>query len=700
MSSPGGAHAQADVAPLRHRDDLQGLRAVAVLIVALGHAGVSFLAGGYVGVDVFFVLSGFLITGLLLTGAAKHGRISLPEFYRRRARRILPAAALTLVVTDIVAYQLLNFVRAKQTVLDSLWAAAFASNVHFGHQNADYFARQRPPSPIQQFWTLSVEEQFYVVWPLLLSLALFGLLVWRRQRGEVTVGALHRALLVISVAGALSLMWSIQSTASQPHTAYFSTFTRIWELALGAALAIAAPRIGRLPGIARAPVGWIGLAMIALAAVLYSSSTPFPGYAALLPTLGAALFIGAGIAGTGRLGADRLLSLAPFRFVGDRSYAFYLWHWPAIVIASEYSGRTLCVGVNILVLVGAFALSCVTYAVFENPIRRMKGRRVGLVLWPASAAVVVACALPILASIGQTEANIAKASAAVHPKTLRPDVSVQSRAPISVVIKAVKAARGDKPIPWPVKPAVSRVESDRYAFPSPKCRPNLNESSSKICHLGDPHSAKSILILGDSHAMTWMPPVLKMAKKDHWLVLPVIKPSCVPKKWTTPGYATCNAWFKWAIKQARSLKPTVSLLNAKWSNTRTKAVVPMMKTAMKDLGGVSESVVVLGDPPEEKQSPPDCLLAKGATMKTCTVKARKVDLTTDNAIARASAKAGAGFVYTRGWFCAKPKHTKSTYCPMVINRTITRSDKDHISKTYALELSKLFRTAFRQALFS
>src|SRR5437899_4867014 len=269
MRSHGGEHAPASVAPLRHRHDLQGLRAVAVLIAALGHAGVSFLVGGYVGVDVFFVLSGVLITGRLLARAAKHGRISLPEVYRRRARRILPAAALTLVATDIVAFQLLNFVRAKQTVVDSLWASFFAANVHFGHQNADYFARQRPPSPIQQFWTLSVEEQFYVVWPLLLSLALFGLLVWRRRRGEVTVAALHRALLVISVAGALSLMWSIQSTSSQPQTAYFSTFTRIWELALGAGLAISAPKVGRMSGIARMPLGWIGLGALALAAVLY-----------------------------------------------------------------------------------------------------------------------------------------------------------------------------------------------------------------------------------------------------------------------------------------------------------------------------------------------------------------------------------------------------------------------------------------------
>src|SRR5919197_5057379 len=152
-----------------HRDDIQGLRAVAVLLVVLDHAGVPFLRGGYVGVDVFFVLSGFLITGLLLSEAARRGSVSIGGFYARRARRIIPAAALTLLVTDVAAHHLLNFVRARQVISDSVWAAAFGANVHFA-QGTDYFARGQPPSPLLHFWTLSVEEQFYLVWPALLAL--------------------------------------------------------------------------------------------------------------------------------------------------------------------------------------------------------------------------------------------------------------------------------------------------------------------------------------------------------------------------------------------------------------------------------------------------------------------------------------------------------------------------------------------------
>jgi len=251
-----------------HRDDIQGVRAVAVLLVAFGHAGVPFLAGGYIGVDVFFVLSGFLITGILLAEFVDRGRISLPGFYLRRARRILPAAALTLVVTDIAAHHLLNVVRAREAVGDSIWSALFAANVHFARQGTDYFAQGQPPSPFLHFWSLAVEEQFYLVWPSVLA---------------VLLALRFRRLLILVVAvGAASLVWSIHVTAASPATAYYSTFARAWELALGASLAVAAPRLRRLPSRAALALGWGGLLAIGCAAFAYSESTPFPGVAALV----------------------------------------------------------------------------------------------------------------------------------------------------------------------------------------------------------------------------------------------------------------------------------------------------------------------------------------------------------------------------------------------------------------------------------
>jgi peptidoglycan/LPS O-acetylase OafA/YrhL len=285
-----------------YRSDLQGLRAVAVLLVALDHAGVGFLSGGYVGVDVFFVISGFLITGLLVQGAERDGHVSFRNFYARRARRILPAAALTLVVTTIVANLLLNYVRAKQVAWDSFWAGLFAANIRFAHEGTNYLLQSQPPSPIQHFWSLSIEEQFYLVWPALLSATLFGL--WRKLRGRsvhavrdggLTGRARMRALVVVVILGLASLWWSIHYTDVLPAAAYFSTRTRVWELALGAALALAAPSFEQMPRVPRALLGWLGLAAIAGAATEFSARTPFPSYFALLPTVGAAFVIASGI---------------------------------------------------------------------------------------------------------------------------------------------------------------------------------------------------------------------------------------------------------------------------------------------------------------------------------------------------------------------------------------------------------------------
>jgi len=253
-----------------HRDDIQGLRAIAVLVVALHHAGVRVLPGGYVGVDVFFVLSGFLITQLLLSRAIRVGYVSFADFYARRARRILPAAVLTLVVTIGASYFMLNVIRTDQVVVDSIWAAFFLANVHFAEQGTNYFAGWQPASPVQHYWTLSVEEQFYLVWPALVALVLFASLRRRRSgpRG-VTTGQIRRLFAATLVIALASLAWSVYSTPRSPTDAYFSTVARAWELALGALLALGLLAFsgGRFaaPGAFRVAAGWIGLAMIGAA---------------------------------------------------------------------------------------------------------------------------------------------------------------------------------------------------------------------------------------------------------------------------------------------------------------------------------------------------------------------------------------------------------------------------------------------------
>jgi peptidoglycan/LPS O-acetylase OafA/YrhL len=639
---------------VRHRADIQGLRAVAVLLVVLAHAGVPYLQGGYTGVDVFFVLSGYLITGLLL-----QGRVSLGEFYVRRARRILPAAVLTLVVTDLAAQHLLNFVRAREAISDSVWAGLFGANVHYAQQGSDYFAQGQPPSPLLHFWTLSVEEQFYLVWP-----ALLALLVFRRRL----------LLAVVAAIGTASLAWSIFDTASSPVTAYFSTFARAWELALGAALAIWAPRL-------RPATAWLGLAAIACAAVLLSPGTAFPGYAALLPAVGAALVIA---------GRARGLSCPPLRYVGDRSFAFYLWHWPVLIIAAQYAGHELSLGVKLLLLCGAFLLSVVSYGLVENPIRRMKAPR-GALLLPASAAIAVSLvALVGLRSLGETAARIDAAAAAVQPHALGAQIPTGVKS-LAAVVAAVRAAERGAPIPSPLAPPIDRLRNDFYSFP--------DDCKAKLCRLGDTGSPKSIVVFGDSHAQMWMPAILELAFRDHWLVLPFVKLSCVPRTWASAG--DCGSWYRRAKRQAAQLRPDVTLIIGSWSGTKEPRLaikpVAQLSAAMRRS---SATVIVVGDPVSQRRDPTDCLLARGATMRDCTSRQQANQARVDAAIRANARRATIGFIDPRGWLCARARTWGHGYlCPLVVAHTITYLDRGHISRTYAQELAQPFRSAFRRELF-
>jgi peptidoglycan/LPS O-acetylase OafA/YrhL len=701
---------------MNHRDDIQGLRAVAVLLVVLDHAGVSFLRGGYVGVDVFFVLSGFLITGILLAGAGKHGHVSFVDFYIRRARRILPAAALTLVATIVAAYYLLNYVRAKEAVWDSFWAAFFAANIRFAHEGTDYFAQGQPPSPVQHYWSLAVEEQFYLVWPALLSLTLFGVMRLRRSRAhrnssgaEQSPWATRRLLIVLMLIVAASLAWSIYDTNRLPADAYFSTFTRAWELALGAALAVGAATVSRLPAASRALLGWLGLAAIGVAATTFSGSTPFPGYVALLPTVGTALVIAAGLGDrTPRLGVGRLLGVAPMRYIGDRSYSFYLWHWSVIVIAVLYVGHELSVGKKLILLLGAFAISIVTFRFFENPIRQTRWRPAfSAMLVPASVGAVVIVTLVTLGSINGKILHSERASAAVAPVTSSLAGSstnaFRSRA-LPTVVAAVKAARRGAPIPSGLVPPVSKLLDSQYLYDFPPgCAPGDTQTTSQVCRLGDTASAKTIVVFGDSHAQMWMPAILAMAELDSWTVVPLVKSRCVVSAWIGHGYPgtqsailrECHAWYRWAVRQAQRLRPDVTLM-AGCCGAADGATADAAKAGYSSLAAAmkrfSKSVVLVADDDGIDKQPVDCLLARNATMRSCTTIQTTTRFAFNDDLGVLARKRNFGFLKTRDWFCFQYE------CPMVVGHTIVYRDLGHITKPYALILAAPFRAAFRRCI--
>jgi peptidoglycan/LPS O-acetylase OafA/YrhL len=345
------------------RPDIEGLRAVAVGLVLLFHGYGGPVTGGFVGVDVFFVISGFLITNLLLAEQVRNGRISIAGFYARRVRRILPASALVVIATLVATYLFLGFISGNQVAADAKWTAVFSANIHFALQGTDYFESQLPPSPLLHMWSLGVEEQFYVVWP---GLFLLLVLIVRGTRHRNALAA--TLLLIIGT----SIAWSVVQTTSNATWAYFSPLTRAWELALGALVAVLAPTIGRVKaGWPPQVVAFCGMVCIGLSAFVLDSTTPYPGSAVALPVVGTALVIAAGCADVGTL-MSRVLSVRPMQWLGARSYSLYLWHWPLLLIPAQYVGGQLTRWQVTGLLLVAVVASAVTYRLVENPIRRAK----------------------------------------------------------------------------------------------------------------------------------------------------------------------------------------------------------------------------------------------------------------------------------------------------------------------------------------
>jgi peptidoglycan/LPS O-acetylase OafA/YrhL len=695
------------------RLDVQGLRALAVLLVALNHADVSFLSGGYVGVDVFFVVSGYLITSILLRegfgrGGGGAGRVSIREFYDRRVRRIVPAASLTLVVTSIAVFVVYDLARAdflhtEVVLLDALAASLFYANVHFAVTTTNYFAQASTtmPSPFQHFWSLSVEEQFYLVWaPVVASVFYVCRRLTRRgsperQRDEYVRRAATWVIgIVIGTACVMSLAWSIQDTATDPQAAYFSAPARVWELGGGAMLALVAARARELPRRLRELLGWLGLAMIIAAALLYSSQTSFPGDAALLPVIGSALIIVAGMKPT-HAGVDRVLSARPLPYVGDRSYAFYLWHYPALILVWQATGRVLPVGINLVLLTGAFMFSAFTYRFYENPLRFarwLRGRRTAAMVAVALTMCVAAVMLPIALFEGSLAAQAAEsANARVYaltPATGQPDpTSLWRSAPIPAVVAAAEAAKRNAPLPRAIVPSMKELEQENTTgggIVPDHCKPAFGSgATSDICRLGDRSSRRVVVVLGDSQAGTWMPAVVAIARAQHFAVVPLVKPGCFVSRLNTnlPGWP-CASWYRWALSHDKALHPVATivmfLLSAPLQQHPASTVSDMRSVLSQVKNGV-----LFADHPSQNQEPDTCIYRSGANMGKCSARVPSTYVPLMKALGRMTALTHHPAIPTLQWFCA------DGVCPMIIDNTLVTRDKDHMTKQYSAALAPL-----------
>ncbi|WP_127360055.1 acyltransferase family protein [Actinacidiphila soli] len=679
---PGNPSRDGNGAGHAPRLDIQGLRALAVSLVVLSHAGVAQFSGGYVGVDVFFVISGFLITSLLLRELSTTGRVSIRQFYARRALRLLPASTLVVVTTLAGAWLFLSKIRFTEYVGDALSSAFYAVNFRLALSGTDYLQQGSPPSPFQHFWSLAVEEQFYLVWPLLLVLS------WKLARRR------HALLAVPLVVLCLVSFWlSLTVTNSSAPWAYFGSHTRIWELGVGALLALWAARttvLERIPAGLSAPMTWIGMASIVLAALRFDESTPFPGYHALLPVLGTALVLTGGFS-PARFDARLMLARKPVVWLGGMSYGWYLWHWPFLIIGPKALGRPDSIPLALALCAAALLLASVTLRLVENPVRfhrAFKGRpNRALALGVGLSAFValtsgVAAAFPPPISTGPPAPVLADAL------TTAPD----SQARLTQLLET-----SGPDLPGNLSPTVAKIKDNKSAIYRDGCHANYEAEEAKPCFYGDPSSDQTIVLFGDSHAAQWFPALDRLAGEHHWKLVSLTKASCKMAEVTIirngKPYASCDTWRQNAIAAIEELRPTLVLVSSSeagdpikpMSDPRKEWAAGYQKT-LQSLVDTGAEVATLLDNPWPKSDAVDCAAKHPLKLQTCANHLPRaiMDQTRRDALRDAAKSTDVAVIDPQPWLC-----TPEGDCPVVVGNTVVYRDDSHMAETFVESLAPL-----------
>lgn len=542
------------------RTDIQGLRAVAVGMVVLFHLHAAALPGGFVGVDVFFVISGFLITAHLL-GRPPTSPGDLLSFWGRRIRRLLPASLFVLAVTMVAVRLVAPETQWEPNARDARAAALYVVNWALSEQAVDYLAEDNVPTAVQHFWSLSVEEQFYFFWPVLI-----GLVVLLARRLRVPTGAALAGALGGVVAA--SFAFSVARTASDPAAAYFITPTRIWELGTGGLLALL---VSRLPAIssagrlltARAVGAWAGLAMVTATGLLYSGATPFPGYQAALPVLGTALVILCSPQAPDRGSPGRLLALPPVQWLGDVSYSVYLWHWPLVVLAPYVLERELRFLDLVAILAATLVLAWLTEKYVERPFRAPRVAQLRRTTYAAAAAgmaVVVGMATMQLVEVGRLD-DRARTELALALRDGGPCFGAA----------ALERGRDCEPADYDeLLPAPSLAAKDRSAayqdVGGRQCWSFTPSFPTRTCVFGKRRSDVTIALIGNSHAGQWLPALQVIAREHGWRIETYLASQCASsdmlQKFATEDYsAACQDWVRRATDALVASDPDLVVMS-------------------------------------------------------------------------------------------------------------------------------------------
>jgi peptidoglycan/LPS O-acetylase OafA/YrhL len=651
------------------RPDLEGLRGIAVLMVVAFHASPERVSGGFIGVDVFFVLSGFFITSLLKREYSKTGRISLIAFYGRRIRRILPAASLVASASAIAILLLVNSIRWPRLATDLLAVTFSFGNLRFAELATEYFAQTNAPSPYLHMWSLAVEEQFYLFWPVL-----FIALTWVfiSAKKSVTNRSWIFVASITAVLAIASLTYSAYLTPINQPQAFFGLPSRAFELAVGAVIAICWSSDFKFTKSQGSVLGIGALFTLGVGFEVMGRGVDYPGLYGALPVAAGAMFI---LGHTGIV--SQLLSVRPLRAVGRWSYSLYLWHWPIFAIASQVPAPSHALDwqVTSVLVVISIGLSALTYRFIESPIRTniaMKNSR-----WKTFSLGLGLIAVPVLLAAGTYALiPVQKPGPIAYPKSSQEISAAVARASVST-----------GPVPKNLNPTLSNAEQmAEYPAVPPRtsgCLLLRDESRILPCEFGDLGASKNVWLIGDSHARQWFQAFERFAKRAHFKLIVHTHLGCTPlissraklvELDRTPG---CIEWIPKLNSALENADPDVVI--SATSDTLTKLDPVGYVAELNFLKMHSKSVIVLGDTPRSPLNIPECLATNLKSLQNCTFSSATPAGTTNyriihNSIHDLVIHEGIPYLDATNWFCYKGR-----ICPAVIDNLLVYQDSNHIT---------------------
>jgi peptidoglycan/LPS O-acetylase OafA/YrhL len=608
---------------------IQGLRALAALLVTLFHA--KWVSGGFIGVDIFYVISGFLITGLLIREIERTGTINFKEFYARRFKRLLPTSFFVLAVTAVFSWLLIPATMRSSLGRDIIAAGLYVSNYLFAWWQADYQNLDATPSPVIHYWSLAVEEQFYLLWPLLILL-FFMVATKLKKKIALTV--------LVAAVTALSFVFSIYQTETSPIWAFYSLPTRAWELGLGALLVLLPPiKTKKL-------VGLLGFIFVIASAFIFNETTAFPGLNAVLPVLGTVMLIATINSWPPFL--NDVANSRLFQWLGEISYPLYLWHWPLLVLPSTYFARPLAVYERIIAIFATIVLADLTHRFIEEPFRKKK--ILPTLVFKQSAVITLVSVLigTIIIFTSSDRINVSGINGAVS-------------------LAQIKA----RPL----------VYEDG-------CHANYAETKSDACEYAKLDSQKTMVLYGDSHAAQWFPALAEIASRSGYKLVSLTKSACpsvdvVRSDQGAFKMSRCKKWREDSIQRIMKMKPDVLVMSSfqyfaqprqfqdrdKWWDDGQRKLLAQVKNA-------SPNLIYLTDTPHPARDIPACLANN--SISQCNKTERSKDLSIS----------GFEVIDPNSWLCSRT-------CPAVKDGVVAYRDASHISVDIAIALIPRLTQALR-----